>query len=125
MPVPRHRRYQIRLRKAVAGSCLAAATAASLTGFTAVPALATSARTVAATSDYEADYEADDLVAGPGAVPANVSVPVTVAAPAPSATERLAGVRADLDTAVLMRLVTPEQASGFYSQIERRVAAGL
>jgi hypothetical protein len=122
MPVPRRRRYQIRLRKAVAGTCLAAATAASITGFTAVPALAASSRTVAATSDYEAD----DIILGFGPVsPASVSAPVSVATLAPSATERLAGVRADLDTAVLMRLVTPEQAAGFYSQIERRVAAGL
>ncbi|MHA7240002.1 hypothetical protein [Arthrobacter sp. TMS1-12-1] len=85
------RRYRVRLRRAMAGSFLAAATAGALTGVGAAPALAAPASVVAPTS----------------------------------AQERLAGVRADLDNAVLLRLVTPEQAGGFYAQIERRVAAGL
>ena len=54
------RRYQVRLRRALAGSFLAAATAASLTGFTAVPALAVPLRAVATASDYEAS----DIILG-------------------------------------------------------------
>ncbi len=119
------RRYQIRLRKAVAGSFLAAATAATLTGFAAAPALAVPPR-VLATSTDTADYEASDIILGLDSTSSvSVASPIAVANPAPSPTERLAGVRADLDRAVLLRMVTPEQAAGFYAQIERRVAAGL
>ncbi|WP_105033022.1 hypothetical protein [Arthrobacter ruber] len=119
------RRYQVRLRKAVAGSFLAAAGAASLTGFTAAPALAVPPRVVATGTDT-ADYEAGDIILGlDSAAAVTVASPVAVTSSTPSAEERLAGVRADLDQAVLLRMVTPEQADGFYAQIERRVAAGL
>ncbi|WP_104166507.1 hypothetical protein [Arthrobacter sp. SX1312] len=121
----RRRRYRVRLRRAVAGSFLAAASAASLAGLTAAPALAVPPAVTAPSDSTRSD--ASDLIPGVhlgeagvaswGAAAAGVTVP--------SAQERLAGVRADLDTAVLLRLVTPEQASGFYAQIERRVAAGL
>lgn len=128
MTYPRRRRYQVRLRKAVAGSFLAAATAASLTGFTAAPALVAPPRPVAESSDYEAG----DITLGlDSAAPVSVAPPVTVASPfavasgTTSSEERLAGVRADLDQSVLFRMVSPEQADGFYAQIERRVAAGL
>jgi hypothetical protein len=43
---------------------------------------------------------------------------------ASSSSGRLEGVRADLENAVGMGLVTTEQARGFYAQIERRVASG-
>ncbi|TKV29398.1 hypothetical protein FDK12_00135 [Arthrobacter sp. NamB2] len=122
MPDPRHRRYQVRLRTAVAGSFLAAAAAASLTGATAAPALAVPPRAVAA----DVDHEAGDITLGPDpASSVTVASPVAVASGTTSAQVRLAGVRDDLDQAVLMRLVTPEQADGFYAQIERRIAAGL
>ncbi|MFJ6001101.1 hypothetical protein [Arthrobacter sp. NPDC092385] len=124
MPDPR-RRYQVRLRKAVAGSFLAAATAASLTGFTAAPALAVPLRVVSASPD-STDHEAGDLTLGLDS-PSSVTpaAPVAATTGLESSEERLAGVRADLDRAVLLHLVTPEQADGFYAQIERRVAAGL
>ncbi|WP_104180788.1 hypothetical protein [Arthrobacter sp. B0490] len=119
------RRYQVRLRKAVAGSFLAAATAATLTGFTAAPALAVPPRVLAASADTT-DYEASDIILGlDSASSVTVASPIAVTTPGPSSGERLAGVRADLDRAVLLRLVTSEQADGFYAQIERRVAAGL
>ncbi len=140
MTYPRRRRYRVRLRRAVAGSFLAAATAASLTGFTAAPVLVAPPRPVAESSDYEAgditlglDSAAPVSVASPVAVasPVSVTSPITVASPfavasgTTSSEERLAGVRADLDQSVLFRMVSPEQADGFYAQIERRVAAGL
>ncbi|MEG9249166.1 hypothetical protein V6S67_13855 [Arthrobacter sp. Soc17.1.1.1] len=119
------RRYQIRLRKAVAGSFLAAATAATLTGFSAAPALAVPPR-VLATSTDTADHEANDIILGlDSASSVTVASSIAVATPAQSSTERLAGVRADLDRAVLLRMATPGQADAFYAQIERRVAAGL
>ncbi|MDQ0735886.1 hypothetical protein [Arthrobacter agilis] len=119
------RRYQIRLRRAVAGSFLAAATAATLTGFTAAPALAVPPRVQAVSADTT-DYEAGDVILGlDSAAAVTVASPLAVAGVAPSPAERLAGVRADLDRAVLLRMVTPAQADGFYAQIERRVAAGL
>ncbi|OUM40153.1 hypothetical protein [Arthrobacter sedimenti] len=132
------RRYRVRLRRAVAGSFLAAATAASAIGLAAAPALAVPPAVVAGldsldssdssdSSDFSdsSDYEARTLILGtrPGSSPHVVSA--ATAGGAISSAERLAGVRADLDRAVLLRLVTPEQADGFYAQIERRVAAGL
>ncbi|WP_394248153.1 hypothetical protein [Arthrobacter pityocampae] len=115
------RRYRVRLRRVMAGSFLAAATAASLTGVAAGPALAAPSSVIAPTgstgSTDSTDGDARDLLSGVPAVIAEV--------PAATSQDRLAGVRADLDTAVLLRLVTPEQAGSFYAQIERRVAAGL
>lgn len=117
----RRRRYRVRLRRAVAGSFLAAASAASLTGLSAAPALAVPPAVIAPTDSTGSgapglilDVESASVGFPPAAV-------VAVATPQ----ERLAGVRADLDKAVLLHLVTPEQATGFYAQIERRVAAGL
>jgi hypothetical protein len=123
------RRYRVRLRRAVAGSFLAAAAAASVTGLAAAPALAVTPVVVAGvdSSDFSdsSDYKARDLILGlrPGSSP-NAASTLT-AGGATSSADRLAGVRADLDRAVLLRMVTPEQADGFYAQIERRVAAGL
>ncbi|MHA7287126.1 hypothetical protein ACX80I_12670 [Arthrobacter sp. MDT3-44] len=128
------RRYRVRLRRAVAGSFLAAAAAASVTGLAAAPALAfppavaagvDSADSSDADSLDSSGYEARDLILGLrlGSSP-NAASTVT-ANGATSSAERLAGVRADLDRAVLLRMVTPEQADKFYVQIERRVAAGL
>ncbi|MDN4610647.1 hypothetical protein [Arthrobacter burdickii] len=123
------RRYRVRLRRAVAGSFLAAAAAASVAGLAAAPALAVPPAVVAGvdSSDFSDsfDYEARNLILGlrPGSSP-NAASTVTVGGE-PSSADRLAGVRADLDRAVLLRMVTPEQADGFYAQIERRVAAGL
>jgi hypothetical protein len=123
MPDPR-RRYQVRLRKAVAGSFLAAASAASLTGFTAAPALAAPLRVVSASPD-STDHEAGEITLGLDSSSSIApAAPVTATTGLESSEERLAGVRADLDRAVLLHLVTPEQADGFYAQIERRVAAG-
>ena len=121
----RRRRYRVRLRRAVAGSFLAAASAASLTGLTAAPALAVPPAVVVPTDSTAGD--APDLLPGVhwGSVGVESWGAATAGITVPSARERLAGVRADLDNAVLLRLVTPEQASGFYAQIERRVAAGL
>ena len=122
MPEPRHRRHQIRLRRAVAGSFLAAATATSATGFTIDPVLAEPPRFVPGGS-HSSVYETTDII---GLDPAS-SVPLVspVAATSSPTTERLAGVRAELDQAVLLRMVTLVQADAFYAQIERRVAAGL
>ncbi|WP_028279597.1 hypothetical protein [Arthrobacter sp. H5] len=80
------RRY--RIRRAVAGSLLAAS---SLAGLGAAPAVAL---------DPVSSGKHDDG-------------------------ERLRGVRTDLDAAVGMGHVTTAQASRFYDQIARRVAAGL
>ncbi|WP_208739086.1 hypothetical protein [Arthrobacter agilis] len=125
MPEPRRRRYRIRLRRAVAGSFLAAATAASLTGFTAVPALAVPPRAVAASSESVDDAASDIILGLDTASQVSVASPVAATDGATTPGERLAGVRADLDRAVLFRMVTPRQADAFYAQIERRVAAGL
>jgi hypothetical protein len=114
MTDPPRRRYRVRLRKALAGSMFAAAAAASLTGLAAAPALAAPPRTMSASSTIVDDAH------GPAA-PLLADHPVGARASA----ERLAGVRADLDRAVLLRMVTPDQADAFYLQIERRVAAGL
>jgi hypothetical protein len=123
------RRYRVRLRRAVAGSFLAAAAAASVTGLAAAPALAVTPAVVAGVdyADYSdsSDYDARDLILGlrPGSSPKAAST-VTGGGETSSA-DRLAGVRADLDQAVLLRMVTPQQADRFYAQIEGRVAAGL
>jgi hypothetical protein len=126
------RRYRVRLRRAVAGSFLAAAAAASVTGLAAAPALAVTPAVVAGVayadssdSSDSSDYDARDLILGlrPGSSPKAAST-VTGGGETSSA-DRLAGVRADLDQAVLLRMVTPEQADRFYAQIEGRVAAGL
>jgi hypothetical protein len=110
MPDPHRRRY--RIRTALAGSFLAAAAAASLTGFAAAPASAASS--IPAFSAGRGDLLGSVGNGGAGATPA-----------ATAARERLAGVRADLDQAVLLRMVAPDQADVFYAQIQRRVAAGL
>lgn len=128
MPDQPRRRYRVRLRKALAGSVFAAATAASLTGFGAAPALAAPTRVVSASSAYADDAARglNDVVLGADTVSSAGGADLTTTAyPATSDGERLAGVRADLDRAVLLRLVTSEQANAFYAQIERRVAAGL
>ncbi|KQO03717.1 MULTISPECIES: hypothetical protein [unclassified Arthrobacter] len=132
------RRYRVRLRRAVAGSFLAAASAAALSGMAPVPALAVAPSSVIETSDLaeSPDYDTDGLVRGfdtGSTVGLAVPAPLVLAGPAvagsanagPTAAERLAGVRSDLDQAVLLRLVTSEQADGFYAKIQRRVAAGL
>ncbi|MBG6224629.1 hypothetical protein IWX63_001188 [Arthrobacter sp. CAN_A2] len=128
MTEARRRRTSVRLNRAVAGSFLAAASAASLTGLAAAPALAAPPSVVAGTDSSEgSNGDARDLL--PAAGPASAGIASWGAgateAMVASAEERLAGVRADLDNAVLLRLVTPQQATGFYAQIERRVAAGL
>lgn len=101
-------RPRYRVRRAVAGSFLAAAAAVSLAGV--VPASAREAPPVDvdASSEVISGDDADAAIRGTGAAAA-----------------RLAGVRAELDDAVLFRLVTSEQADDFYGQIQRRVAAGL
>ncbi|WP_043440457.1 hypothetical protein [Arthrobacter sp. L77] len=117
------RRYRVRLRRAVAGSFLAAASAASLTGLGAAPALAVPPAVIApAGSTDSTGSDAPDVL--PDVESASVGFP-SAAVVAATPQERLAGVRADLDRAVLLHLVTQEQATGFYAQIERRVAAGL
>ena len=135
------RRYRVRLRRAVAGSFLAAASAAALSGMATAPALAVAPSSVIETADVAESvaYDTNGVVHGfdTGSTvgltaPALPALPV-IAGPAvagiagagPTAAERLAGVRSDLDQAVLLRLVTSEQADGFYAQIQRRIAAGL
>ncbi|MHA7279296.1 hypothetical protein ACX80H_06040 [Arthrobacter sp. MDT2-2] len=123
------RRYRVRLRRAVAGSFLAAAAAASVTGLAAAPAFAVPRAVVVGSdsSDFSdsSGYEARDLILGPRPQLSPDVASTVTAGGATSSAERLAGVRADLDGAVLLQMVTPEQADGFYAQIERRVAAGL
>ncbi|NOJ61713.1 hypothetical protein [Arthrobacter sp. 260] len=89
-------RYQVRVRHAVAGTFLAASSAVSITGLSAMPTVA-----AGASSSVEATYEAS------------------------ASAERLAGVRSEMDNAVALGLVTTSQADAFYAQIERRVNAGL
>ncbi|MBG6181652.1 hypothetical protein [Arthrobacter sp. CAN_A1] len=89
-------RYQVRVRHAVAGTFLAASSAVSIAGLSAMPAAA----------------------AGPSSA---VGVTYQMSASA----ERLAGVRSELDDAVALGSVTASQADAFYAQIERRVQAGL
>ncbi|MBE0011722.1 hypothetical protein [Arthrobacter sp. AET 35A] len=89
-------RYQVRVRHAVAGTFLAASSAVSITGLSAIPAVA-----AGASSSVEVTYEAS------------------------ASAERLAGVRSELDHAVALGSVTTAQADAFYAQIERRVNAGL
>ena len=89
------RRYFVRARHAVAGSLIVAA---SLTGVGVAPSVAAS--------------------------PTVTRPQETEATGASLSSERLEGVRADLENAVGMGLVTAEQAKGFYAQIERRVASG-
>ncbi|WDF32750.1 hypothetical protein PTW37_12920 [Arthrobacter agilis] len=115
-------RHPVRLRRAVAGTFLAAATATSALGFAAAPAQAAPPVLAASATDYDAG---DVLLARDAAPRAGARSAVATATGAPSSTERLAGVRAELDQAVLLRMVTSQQADGFYAQIERRVAAGL
>lgn len=43
----------------------------------------------------------------------------------PSASQRLDGVRAEMDQAVAWGMVTPAQAEHFVAQIESRISAGL
>ena len=86
--------YFVRARHAVAGSLIVAA---SLTGVGVAPSVAASP-----TVTRPQEPEVRDS----------------------SARDRLEGVRADLENAVGMGLVTAEQAEGFYAQIERRVASG-
>ncbi|KNC19400.1 hypothetical protein AC792_06620 [Arthrobacter sp. RIT-PI-e] len=104
-------RRHYRIRRALAGSFLAAAAAASLSG---VPAQAADASPLTSVSDPAPDTLTESSAE---------RGPLAYTAPSPQA--RLDGVRSELDQAVLLRLVTPEQADGFYAQLERRVAAGL
>ena len=89
------RRYFVHARHAVAGSLILAA---SLTGVGVAPSVAASPTV---TRPQEPDAET-----------------------ASSSSDRLKGVRSDLENAVGMGLVTADQAKGFYAQIERRVASG-
>ncbi|MHA7277849.1 hypothetical protein [Arthrobacter sp. HLT1-21] len=89
-------RYQVRVRHAVAGTFLAASSAVSIAGLSAMPAVASGP-----SSMVEVTYER------------------------PGSAERLAGVRSELDDAVAFGSVTASQADAFYTQIERRVYAGL
>jgi len=107
--VDHRRRY--RIRRALAGSFLAAAATASLSGVAAPAA--------SAAPPSSASSSVQGLLLPPEALREAL-----VSAEVPGS-ERLAGVRAELDQAVLLRLVTPEQANRFYAQLERRVAAGL
>ena len=89
-------RYQVRVRHAVAGTFLAASSAVSIAGLSAMPAVA-----AGPSSTVEVTYETS------------------------ASAERLAGVRSELDDAVALGSVTAGQADAFYAQIERRVQAGL
>lgn len=89
------RRYFVRARHAVAGSLIAAA---SLTGVGVAPSVAASP-TVTRPQEPEATGSS-------------------------SSSDRLEGVRADLENAVGLGMVTAEQAENFYAQIEQRVASG-
>lgn len=95
-------RYQVRVRHAVAGTFLAASSAVSIAGLSAMPAVA-----AGASSSVEVSYEAVEI------------------STSPASAERLAGVRSELDHAVALGSVTTAQADAFYAQIERRVNAGL
>lgn len=65
---------------------------------------------------------------GVGATPSVAASPI-VTQPhepeVPTASDRLEGVRAELEDAVSMGLVTVGQAEKFLVQIERRIASGL
>lgn len=89
------RRYFVHARHAVAGSLIMAA---SLTGVGVAPSVAASP---IVTLPQEPDVGSES-----------------------SSSVRLQGVRADLQNAVEMGLVTADQAKSFYAQIERRVASG-
>jgi hypothetical protein len=61
---------------------------------------------------------------GVGMAPSVAASPTVTLPEGASSSERLEGVRADLENAVGMGLVTTEQAKGFYAQRERWVASG-
>jgi hypothetical protein len=138
MPQTPPNRHRVRVRRLVAGSFLAAVSAASAAGLAAVPAEAeTGPSEVAVSSPASPDTESRTSPAA-GAFPlrpevsaASVSMEGFVPVPAlrapvsPTPSERLRGVRAELDGAVALRLVTAEQANSFFTKIERRVASGL
>lgn len=127
MTTPPRRRYRVRLRTALAGSILAAASATSLLGVGTAPALASTARVTVESPEHVDEVPGDRVARGEVASsvgPASTGS-TSLATIGRTSDDRLAGVEADLDRAVLLRLVTPEQASGFYAQMERRVAAGL
>ncbi|THJ66500.1 hypothetical protein E8P82_08565 [Arthrobacter echini] len=118
------RRYRVRLRSAVAGSFLAAASVTSLLGVGAAPAPAAASEVIVQSPDQVDDEISNRTRQLDNAPTVGARVPLLVAAGRTSS-ERLAGVGADLDRAVLLQLITPEQAGGFYAQVERRVASGL
>ncbi|WP_323959183.1 hypothetical protein GC088_11665 [Arthrobacter sp. JZ12] len=59
-----------------------------------------------------------------GSLIAAASLTGVGAAPSAAASARLDGVRADLENAVSMNMVTADQAERFYAQLERRILAG-
>ncbi|WP_309071230.1 hypothetical protein [Arthrobacter sp.] len=67
---------------------------------------------------------------GVGAAPSVASSPIVTRPQEPdvenrTVTDRLEGVRTELENAVALGLVTADQAGSFFAQIERRIAAGL
>lgn len=118
------RRYRVRLSTALAGSFLVAASTTSLIGVGTAPALASTSRVTAESTEH-VDEESNDRLEWVKAAPTVGTATTFLVTVGRTSNDRLAGVEADLDQAVLLRLVTPEQASGFYAQVERRVAAGL
>ncbi len=110
MSTSQRARYQVRVQKAVAGSFIAAAAAASIAGLTAGPA---SAAPVQQLSSFTVDVGASEEVR---------QSPTSTGATGPQV--RLRAVRAELENAVALRLVTSSQAEKFYAQLERRIAAG-
>ncbi|GAA1343568.1 hypothetical protein [Arthrobacter roseus] len=91
-------RYSVRLARLAAGSALTAASVVSLTGFTTAGAAAP-----------VTTIQPDCVAPGTAAV----------------AHERINGVRAELDHAVSMGMVTDGQADHFVAQLEGRIARGL
>ncbi|MCC3296483.1 hypothetical protein [Arthrobacter caoxuetaonis] len=107
-PPPGRRRPGVLLRTAAASSVLAAVSVMGL-GAAAAPAQAgVPGSPEAAPSETRTGQAAGGFVARQG----------------PSAAERLAGVRTELEEAVSWGEVSTEQAQGFYAQISSRIARG-
>ncbi len=94
----RTNRYSVRLARLAAGSALTAASVVSLTGFT-------TAGSTAPVMTVQPERCAPDSTSDDDA--------------------RVDGVRAELEEAVAMGLVTDDQASQFVAQLEDRIARGL
>jgi hypothetical protein len=134
---------RVRVRRLVAGSFIAAFSAVSSAGLAAAPAEAGTNRagtSVSPAAPHHQSWTPSGAASFAGAGASAGSVPpvstpevkgsVLRALPVrgralPASSGRLQAIRAELDGAVALRLVTAEQADGFYAQIERRVAAGL